>query len=61
MNAGIINEKLEKVLTEAFEFYEQGKPVTEILNLYPNYYRKELDGMFQSIQTLAAEFLRKNF
>jgi len=54
MNAGIINEKLEKVLTEAFEFYEQGKPVTEILNLYPNYYRKELDGMFQSIQTLAA-------
>lgn len=45
------NKKLEKILNQALELYENGKSVPEILNLFPEY-KDKLREIFQIIETL---------
>jgi|GEM_PF-4221255 len=47
-------ENLEKIMSEALEFKEKGKTISEILDLYPEY-KKNLKEMFQTIDVLARE------
>ncbi len=43
------NEKLENVLGEALKFYEEGKSIPEILDLFPEY-KKDLEEIFEVIE-----------
>jgi len=49
-----IGQKLEKVFFEALKYYEEGKPISEILNLFPDY-KKELQEVFGVISLINSE------